>query len=99
MGAPPILGPVSSIQDLSGAVAGIAKRHPDCLLLDRGQTRLHPQIRSGRARQVFGNEEVEAGWRSLARRMLGLPAAAEHSGHVKAVLQHYGLATNFVDLS
>src|SRR6267142_1075678 len=97
---PETFGPVQTLDEVKKIVQEISNRHPDRLTLFRGQRRLHETIRSGRARpNVKIHKDVEAGWRSLATRMLNVANDWNSHGYAKAILQHYGMATHFVDLT
>lgn len=90
---------VATESELEAVVQDLKRRNPKALLLFRGQTNLYPTIRSGRARPGASVEEAaEIVWNSLADFILDQP----HSGDpeaAKALLQHYGLPTHFVDLT
>jgi hypothetical protein len=93
-------GPVQTWPEIESMVQEISKQNPQSLILFRGQRRLHENIRSGRARpDARVHKDVEAGWRSLARQMLGLAKEQNGEAYAKAILQHYGMATHFVDLT
>ena len=97
---PKSFGPVQTWHEIENVVEEISREHPQCLLLFRGQRRLHETIRSGRARpNAKIHRDVEAGWRSLAGQMLGLTKKQNSHAYAKAILQHYGMATHFVDLT
>lgn len=94
------IGPVASLEELEAATDILKEKHNGSLLLFRGQNQLYDSIRSGRSRPHYKPQPlVEAGWSSLASKLLNLPIAETHSGKVQAILQHYGCATNFVDLT
>jgi hypothetical protein len=93
--------PLTSEKELEEACAVIQAKHTDSLLLYRGQCKLHPTIRSGRNRpNARWEQDVEASWLALVR---GIATDAGGSPPdyrmARAVLQHYGLATHFVDLT
>ena len=97
---PATFGPIRSLDELNGIVLEISQKNPDRLILFRGQRRLRENIRSGRARpNMKVHKDVEAGWRSLAMRMLNLSGERNSYGYAGAILQHYGMATHFVDLT
>jgi hypothetical protein len=97
---PEIFGPVKTLEEITKILLEISNRYPDRRILFRGQSRLHESIRSGRARpNVKVQKDVEAGWRSLAMRMLNLSGDRNSYGYARAILQHYGMATHFVDLT
>lgn len=100
--SPTTFGPVQSLDELNGIVLELSAKYPDRLILFRGQRQLHESIRSGRARpDIKIHKDVEAGWRSLSMRMLELELSSERNsyGYARAILQHYGMATHFVDLT
>jgi len=96
-----IIRGVKTLAELRAQAERIAKLHPDKLLLFRGQTRHFEEVRSARARpQVSIPKAVEQGWRSLAAQMLGVQEdQGRNHGLVKAILQHYGMPTHYVDLT
>src|SRR5207253_421399 len=97
---PKRFGPLQTLPEIQSIVREISKQNPECLILFRGQRRLHETIRSGRARpNARIHRDVEAGWRSLAGQMLGLAQEQNSNAYAKAILQHYGMATHFVDLT
>jgi FRG domain len=95
------LGPVDSAEALISAVAGVSAAHPDCLLLFRGQNNLHPTVRSGLSRpDVRYEQDVDRGLSAVAGDILGHESTT--AGNIpfrKAVLQHYGYKTHYVDLT
>ncbi len=95
------LGPVDSAEALFSAVAQVSALHPESLLLFRGQNSLHPTIRSSLSRSDVRYEpDVEQGFSSVAGDILGHESAT--AGNVpfrKAVLQHYGYKTHYVDVT
>lgn len=96
----PTIGPLKSAAELRRVEKRLRIENPSCLLLFRGQTRLHEHVRSGRARpDARIQPDIEAGWSAMAARMLGLSVDSSHRGLVKAILQHYGHATHYVDLT
>jgi FRG domain len=97
---PSILRPVENLPELEATIARLKETHPGYSFLYRGQTTLHPKIRSSKARDSQAtNLEVETGWRPLAFGMLGLPYAEGRSRFTEAILQHYGAPTHYVDLT
>jgi len=81
-------------------VDNISIKFPNHLILFRGQRNLHPTIRSGRCRpDARIPRDVDRGWKSLAAKMLGAFSDEAKGEHANAILQHYGLATHFVDLT
>lgn len=94
------IGPVTSLSALRDAVQAVRDKHEGSLILFRGQNQLYDSIRSGRTRPDYRPRPlVEAGWSALASKLLGLPIRETHRGTVQAILQHYGCATNFVDVT
>lgn len=95
------LGPVDSDESLRSVVAELQSSHPNDLLLFRGQNNLHPTVRSGLSRpDVRYEPDVEQGLSALAGIILGqqkvTPANVPFR---KAVLQHYGYKSHYVDLT
>ena len=91
---------IRSCDELNVAVADLKRRFGGSLLLFRGQEKLYDRIQSGRSRPCYKSTSlIEAGWSTLASKLLGLPKEAIYSGTVQAILQHYGFATNYVDLT
>jgi hypothetical protein len=96
----PILGRVSSETDLFALVRTLWAARADRLILFRGQSALYDRVKSGRARGRHVVPEVATAWSRLAARMLGLSSHdAPEARMSQAILQHYGLPTNFVDLT
>jgi hypothetical protein len=96
------LGPVTSLEQLRDVVARVQEMAGGRRLLFRGQGHLYSSIRSGRARPkaMPTKLEVEQSWISMAEQMLGRPLDPPYAGNLsKAILQHYGLPTYFVDLT
>lgn len=94
------IGPVTSWSALEEAILAIRGKYDGSLILFRGQTQIYDSIRSGRYRPDYRPRPlVEAGWSALASKLLGIPTRETHRGIVQAILQHYGCATNFVDLT
>lgn len=93
------LGRVDSEVALVKLVAELEKGlPPTSKLLFRGQTTLYPAMRSGKARpgmQIV--PEVENGWRTVVERLLAKRNRTIE--FTQAVLQHYGMATHFLDLT
>jgi len=95
-------GPVATIDELAAVEAELRERFAGKELFFRGQGNLYPHIRSGRARTNVKKTAptVEAGWISLASQMLGQPLDSPYAlGLAKAILQHYGAPTFFVDIT
>lgn len=91
---------VESWDQFDTHVSNICDLYKDHLILFRGQRNLYPTIRSGRCRpDVKIPRDLDRGWRSLAAKMLGNFSAAANGEQAKAILQHYGLPTHFVDLT
>lgn len=94
------IGPIKSLEELHRVERRLRDEYSSCSLLFRGQTHLHEHVRSGRARpNAQIQPDIEAGWSAMATRMLGLRVNWSHRGLVKAILQHYGYATHYVDLT
>jgi hypothetical protein len=95
------LGPVDSMEALLGAVGQVSESNPGCLLLFRGQNNLHPTLRSGLSRpNARYQPDVEQGLSAVAGSILGHDSVT--AGNVpfrKAVLQHYGYKTHYVDVT
>lgn len=101
MVCPDTLGPVKSELELQNLVNELRTKSDGSLLLYRGETDVHETLRSGRARPSARIvPEVERGWHSLVGRLLN-PKDDANSGMTKrsAILQHYGMATHFLDLT
>jgi hypothetical protein len=68
------------------------------LLLFRGQTNKYDKVRSGRARpDAFIVPEIENGWNTIVSRISTNPS--NNKKYNKAVLQHYGFPTFYLDLT
>lgn len=95
------IGPVGSRDDLLSEIENLRKKYANSQLLFRGQDKLFPKVRSGRARpNVEINKEVEHSWKTLGTKLLGLENLDKSSPNlVPAILQHYGVPTFFVDLT
>lgn len=90
---------VRTEDELASAVALLKQRLPSTLLLFRGQTALHETIRSGRARSGASSDDgVDMTWTSIANFVFDSPEDTE-AELARALLQHYGLPTHFVDLT
>jgi hypothetical protein len=78
----------------------LAKEYPNQILLFRGQNNLFPSVRSGRARyEGQFNHNVDHCWSVVAGYIIG-SSDQEDTRHLrKAVLQHYGFVTEYVDLT
>lgn len=74
---------------------------PDHVILYRGQTILYPTLQSGRRRPgVKVNADVEQGWSVVAGKIIAEGGEAQNALHLrKAVLQHYGFVTDYLDLT
>jgi len=93
-------GPVESKKALLQLVEEIRAGYPNQLILFRGQCELHNSISSGRSRPKFTvNKLTEAGWHGYLRYMLGVQDRDLSGALVQAILQHYGPATHYVDLT
>ena len=93
-------GPVESEEALLEVLETIRKEHSKELILLRGQCELYDTIRSGRSRPNFKSSALaETGWSGYLRYMLGVPDQAISGPLVQSILQHYGLATHYVDLT
>jgi FRG domain len=92
---------LASRQDLDSVMTTIRGRHPRSLVLLRGQTDLYPSVRSGRSRPGFRTQPAEdQGWVSVVGQLLKAHGgSATDPRTTGAVLQHYGLATHYVDLT
>lgn len=89
----------ATLAELDDIIADLRESHPDLLLLFRGQSSLHATIRSGRARPgTTIARAVEDTWTSIADFILD-ESYSEDPEWAKALLQHYGLPTHFVDLT
>jgi FRG domain len=95
------LGPVDSVESLRAAIAQVAVLHPGCLLLFRGQNNLHPTLKSGLSRpEIRYHPDVEQGFSAIAGAILGHDSLSSNNvAFRKAVLQHYGFPTNYIDLT
>jgi hypothetical protein len=95
------LGPVDSMDALVHAVDRVSELNPGCLVLFRGQNNLHPTLRSGLSRpNARYQPDVEQGLSAVAGSILGHDSIT--AGNVpfrKAVLQHYGYKTHYVDIT
>lgn len=95
------LGPVDSATALLSAVEQVSASHPKSLLLFRGQNNLHPTVRSGLSRpDVRYEPDVDRGLSAVAGDILGHESIS--AGNLplrKAILQHYGYKTHYVDLT
>lgn len=97
----PLVGPVESTEALQTTVKQLAESHRDKLLLFRGQNKLHPTVRSGLSRpDVRYEPDVDRGFSAIAGSILGHESLSPRTvAFRKAVLQHYGFSTHYVDLS
>src|SRR5258708_14930469 len=97
----PVIGPVDSADALQAAVKQVAESHRDKLLLFRGQNNLHPTVRSGLSRpDVRYEPDVDRGFSAIAGSILGHESLGPKTvAFRKAVLQHYGFPTHYVDLT
>jgi FRG domain len=90
-----------SLANLSEIRQVLSERYPKHVLLYRGQNNCHGEIRSGLSRpHVELHEEVERGWSVITGIVLGDEGASHRSQPFRrALMQHYGLPTNYIDLS
>jgi hypothetical protein len=92
--------PVQNQEELNQIIEQLSSQNPSKRILFRGQTKLYENIRSGRARpNIKIPKDVDAGWRSLVSNMLKGSSSQGNHSLAKAILQHYGMATHFVDLT
>jgi hypothetical protein len=97
---PKVLGIARTPEELFGLVRQIKDANLQSLLLYRGQTQLYATVRSGKARGLPLVGEVEVAWTRLAGKMLGVEENdTPGTRFSKALLQHYGLPTELVDLT
>ncbi|HNP19988.1 MAG TPA: FRG domain-containing protein [Fulvivirga sp.] len=73
----------------------------ESVILLRGQVNHHNQIRSGKSRpDIKINKEIEHGWNNLVGRILSSNEQPFISSEKRqAILQHYGLATHYLDVT
>jgi hypothetical protein len=92
---------VASSSELEAAIKEIAQQHPQTLLLFRGQNNLHPTVRSGLSRpDVRYEPDVDRGFSAIAGSILKHQSLnPKNIAFRKAVLQHYGYPTHYVDLT
>lgn len=93
--------PIRTVDDLMKIREELDQQFPEHLLLFRGQNSDYQIIRSGLARSdVRLQPDVEQGWRVLAGLILGDEGESFSSTPFrKAVLQHYGLPTHYIDVT
>lgn len=79
----------------------IVAKYPNHVILSRGQRTLPETLRSGRRRPgVEVNADVEQGWSAVAGKIIAEDGKAQNALHLrKAVLQHYGFVTDYLDLT
>ena len=96
-----ILGPVDSIESLMSVVKAVSAVHQNSLILFRGQNSLHPTLSSGLSRpDVRYEPDVDRGLSAIAGDILGhTSVTAGNTPFRKAVLQHYGYKTHYIDLT
>ncbi|MDB5096395.1 MAG: hypothetical protein JWM80_816, partial [Cyanobacteria bacterium RYN_339] len=96
----PVLGRVKSEEELEGLLLALTAGDGR-LLLFRGQNAQFEKIRSSKARPDFGySEEIENGWLSLVRGYLDVQGEPIYKFNFSmALLQHYGVGTNFLDVT
>lgn len=89
---------IQSEQELLDIISTVKNEIPETsLLLFRGQTRIYDKIMSGRARpDSFVVPEVENGWNTIVNRLTKKSSSTKFN---QAILQHYGLATFYIDLT
>jgi FRG domain len=92
---------VDSIERLGAIHDELIAKYPEHIVLYRGQTRLYQKLQSGRRRpRTEVNADVEQGWSVVAGRIIGEDGRAQEQLHLrKAVLQHYGFVTDYLDLT
>jgi hypothetical protein len=92
---------VDSLEQLNAIHDDLIAKYPEHIVLYRGQTRLYPRIQSGRHRLgTEVNADVEQGWSVVAGRIIAEDGQAQEQLHLrKAVLQHYGFVTDYLDLT
>jgi hypothetical protein len=92
---------IDSTERLAAIHEELLRSYPDHLILYRGQTNLYPTVRSGRGRlNVEVNPDVELGWNVVAGQIIGNQGQSHNATHLrKAVLQHYGFVTDYLDLT
>jgi FRG domain len=97
----PILGPVSSLEELHSIIGQLRNDHPGRLFLFRGQRVKFPEVRSALSRTgATYHPDLERGLGTFACSILGAqPTTLESFLLRNAVVQHYGLGTHFVDLT
>jgi FRG domain len=97
----PAIGPVDSVEALLSSIASLSESNPGHLLLYRGQNNLHPTVRSRLSRpDVRYEPDVEQGLSAIAGNILGSDIITPRNIHFrKAVLQHYGYKTHYVDVT
>jgi hypothetical protein len=97
----PILGPVSSLGELHSIIEELKIHHPGKLLLFRGQTVLHPVVRSTLSRTgAVYHPDLERGLGTFAATVFGTRSSPIEDYLLRnAVLQHYGLGTHYIDLT
>lgn len=95
-----VIGKVGSELELNDLVLSLSARHAEHRLFFRGQVKLHPTIRASRNRPSSQpNSLTESAWIAFASNALALSRPSNTSGQVKAILQHYGMPTYFLDLT
>lgn len=94
------LGSVATEAELEAILRQLIERFPGLTLFFRGQTKLHPAVTSARSRLTKPPPPlIDTAWSAFASNALYLPAPDTMDGRVKAILQHYGAPTYFLDLS
>ena len=93
-------GVVRNELELEQLVSELRGKYPTSQLLFRGQTQLYDQIKAARHRAPQPvNGFLEAAWLAFSSNVLGLKKPSPGSGHARALLQHYGLPTYFLDVT
>lgn len=92
---------VKSSTELERVRATLAAKFPNHFLLFRGQNKCYSTIMSGLSRpEIALNEAVEKSWSVIAGIVLGDEGVTHRSLRFRrALMQHYGLPTNYVDLT
>jgi hypothetical protein len=93
--------PIGSENELRAVVEAFQAANPDRKLLFRGQNRLYDSVRSGLARpDARYQPEVEQGMSAIVGKILGHESTTIHNiPFRRAVLQHYGVPTHYIDLT
>jgi hypothetical protein len=96
-----LLGPISTLEDLATLIESFREDHPGKMLLFRGQTTLHPNVRAGLSRpKARYQPDVEQGLSAIIGQILGQESLTlRNVPFRRAVLQHYSLQTHYIDLT